>query len=400
MKKIIEHFQAMKNLDTRFSSEINRPIVNYWNYSYATNDIYPNIICLNLQSQNTKHIKDFFSAIKQYNPHIIFTIENWREYPDLENYVKFISKDVYMNHIYIRNDIIRNRSLEYIPNGFRFEDINFRYFPPHSRKTTLFQNEIGDFNFDSNSWMRNLKHNFLREKRYDKPGGIGFKLSKLYDYSFFYTDSDHMGLYIRINQPFKRHLIADQRKVDNAIEDIIYNNSSELEYIYKHNRNYKYKMCDKIINPNIFSLSDWRNLYRDNNMKNNLQSDKIGSGIIEKPIGTNAYDDNNRPIKMISKSIIKNSIKHDNLDKIIKVLNNDKPNARIVCLKKKDPVTSLNDVRPIVILPASMKIREKTRIKLKDALTKRCDDRIKSFRPGKSINDCIRDIYDFIYDVG
>ena len=135
-------------------------------------------------------------------------------------------------------------------------------------------------------------------------------------------------------------------------------------------------------------------------MKNNLQSDKIGSGIIEKPIGTNAYDDNNRPIKMISKSIIKNSIKHDNLDKIIKVLNNDKPNARIVCLKKKDPVTSLNDVRPIVILPASMKIREKTRIKLKDALIKRCDNRIKSFRPGKSINDCIRDIYDFIYDVG
>jgi len=41
-------------------------VVRIYEHEY---DIYPNIICLNLQSQNTKHIKDFFAAIKQYNPH-------------------------------------------------------------------------------------------------------------------------------------------------------------------------------------------------------------------------------------------------------------------------------------------------------------------------------------------
>jgi hypothetical protein len=393
--------EQLHNLDNTLSpSEIREPIINYWNYAYGHYQIYPRIICLNLQSKNTKHTRDFFDVIKKYKPHIIFTMENWKLYPNLDNYVRFTTKSIHMNHLYIRNDIIRNRSLQYIQYGFRFEDICFRYIPPNSSETTLYQNEIGDFNFNSNRWSKKYLDDFYREKRFGIPGGLGFRLNKLHNYSFFQTSADHMGLYIQINEPFKCNPLADKRKIDLAIEDINNNRVQDFEYIYKYNRNYKYKMCNDIINPNIFDFKDWENLYKHDDDKIDLQSNNIGMGILDKHLGTKAYDANNRPIKMIVESLNKLNTTRNELVKFNQIINKDPCNARVICLRKKNDVQSLNDVRPIVILPTGMKIRENTRKILKEELKNRIDNRIVSFMEGKSVHNCLSFLINNIMDNG
>ena len=393
MRHLLEQLQ---NLDkSQNYREIGKPIVNYWNYIYNIQDVYPIIVCLNINGKNFKHTLNVYESVQKYKPHIIFTIENWKEYPNINNYTKFTTNDCYMNCLFIRNDIVRNRSVNKIPYGFRFDDICFRYCKPGCKKTELFQNEIGDYNFNSNTWIDNSQ--FFREDRRNKPGGMGFRLNKKFTYEFFTTSSDHDGIAIKILENWKMNKLADKRKVELAIKDIVYNYSDEFGYIYKFSNNYKYKHSDKIINPNIFPLDDWKKLYRHNNIKNTQQSKDIGYyGSITKPLGTNAYDANNRPIKMITDTLKNMYISHDVLQRCVDIFAKDNFEARVVCLKKHKEVESLKDIRPIVIEPISMKIRERTREVLKTKLSLRIDSRIYSFIEGKSTTDAIQNI---IYDL-
>ena len=330
-------------------------------------------------------------------------IEAWSRYPNIDSYYRIIDDSIYMNHIYIRNDILRNRTIDTIEYGFRIDDINFRYLPPKTKKILLGANEIGDFNFLSNKWIKNIE--FTKENRLGKTGGMGFKLNKLIKkYAFIDCVSDHDCIYIELNEPIRKYLLADKNKVVNAMDDIFKRGSNEFKYIYKFRKNLKYRRNKDIINPNKFDMEAWYNIYGNviNKYKKGNYITTLGNNReLTQSIGTNCYDVNNRPTKMITQYLYKNEIKNENLEKFIKILSKDeKFNARIICInKKKNTIpNSINDIRPISILPISMKISEHTRVKLRDKLIACTDKRIFSFLPGQSTHNAINDIFDHILE--
>jgi len=400
MRQLIETIHSLDKLPPENSFSLVKPITNYWNYAYGSYKIFPRIVCMNLDGKKYKGHIEFFSAIKNFNPHIIFLIECWKLYPELPNYVRLHTNDIYMNHIFIRSDIARNRPINRIPYGFRIEDIYFRYIKPHSKKCELFQNEIGDFNFGSNKWIKEKDINeFYREQRTGKPGGLGFRLNKDKEYGFYTIDSDHKALWIEIKEFWNKNLVADKRKLANAIDAIMIDNATDFKYFYKSQNNLRYRINNDIINPNTFNLEDWRKLYKDKPNKLDKQSNKLGFSINQdlKPYGTKAYDANNRPTKLITDYIRKKTYSNQNLEKFINVLNKDPCNSRIICLKKNDEIKSLDDVRPISIMPISIKIKEHSRLDLKNKLISRTNKRIKSFMPKSSIHDVLVDIHEMLF---
>ena len=150
---------------------------------------------------------------------------------------------------------------------------------------------------------------------------------------------------------------------------------------------------------NTFNLEDWRKLYKDKPNKLDKQSNRLGFSINQnlKPYGTKAYDANNRPTKLITDYIRNKTYSNQNLEKFINVLNKDPCNSRIICLKKNDEIKSLDDVRPISIMPISIKIKEHSRLDLKNKLISRTDKRIKSFMPKTSIHDVLVDIHEMLF---
>ena len=292
-----------------------------------------------------------------------------------------------MNHLYIRTDMLRNRNINKIDNAFIFNDLLFRYFPPNNKKTNLFDNEFGDFNFMSNKWID--INNFITENKYGKQGGIGFKTLYSYKYEFIKSKSDHDILIIQLNNPLTKNLLADHNKLVDCLERHIKFNTNDKRFYKYHG----FFPNSKSVNPGLFKLDEYKQSYGHNKNKNlknyDIQIDKQ----IDQFFGTYAYDDNNIPNKLINKFIVNKDINIQN--NILEFFSekDNKFNARMISfLKKGYKLNSINDIRSNAILPTTMKIAEKTRYILKDKIEENLDKRLFGFRKNRSVQDAIFEI--------
>jgi len=380
-------------------------VTNYWNYTSTCSNIFPIIAVINSNGKNPQKVARLYKIIESYKPHIIFIMEAWDIYPLIDSYNRFVDDSQYLNHIYVRCDLLRGRNVENINHGFRIQDLNFRYLPPGTKKCRLYPNEFGDYNCLSNGWV--WKNTFIWENRYDKIGGMGFRTTMKNKYKFIPFPSDHSAIIIELQSLWRKNLIADRNKINNAIDDIVQNNSENFKYIYKYRSNHRNYRNTNVVDPNKFNMDKWINLYGNEPnlfMKQIKHVSILGNTkSLEKDVGTNAYDINNRPAKPITHYIKERKISNGDLVKVVNAISKDEIfSSRIICinkLKNEEP-KSINDIRPISILPVSMKITETSRTALKEALIRNTDQRIFSFLPHTDVSAAINNIYRHIIEDG
>ena len=380
--KLLQHsFWSLNKPNLAINTDITNSIYKYCNQSNKSN-CKLRLLILNINHFNEFKFDKILGYINQFKPNICWFIEAWRPINNLYGFNKYISNDIYMNHLFIRSDLCRNRVLKTIEFGFQFEDLCFRYIPPNIRKdfrVKLSNNEFGDFNFLSNqNWLNN--EGFFYELRMDKPGGMGFKTQYDIGYNFINWSKDHKGIFIEFKDYWVKYLKADANKIKYAIDNILLKKDDDnIDYIWKNTDNYKQPISNKIINPvkEGLNFEPWFELYKHN-------CPKISNGKLHN-VYSKAYDINNRPYNLII-----NELKGRNnnvINKFVKINNNNSVFcSKTICLLKKDKQPDvITNLRPIQISPINMKIAEQSRNNLKDWLMKFSeDDRICAFNKGCS----------------
>ena len=354
--------------------------------------IKPKILCFNVNRLTFFKASQIKILFEKFKPDIAWAMENWTNPIEINGYNLFIDKSIYKNALYVRANIIRNRLVRDIPYGLSLDNLNFRYIPPNSKKTLLYEDEYGDFNFLSNSWIS--KRKFVMEKRYNKLGGMGFKSTDKTQFKFIDFPSDHDAIIVQFESAWKKYLRNDKIKLENEINTL--EKGKNIGYIFKNTDNYKYPRADngKIINPikENLNLEPWFKLYGHDPDKINYDYKPIISNGNLHKINSKAYDLNNISNKMVL------DILTDKQDpKINQLFVNNNPGnfaSKVVCLRKKDknPDNVLN-LRAIQISPINFKIAEQSRNKLKQWLIDNTDrNRILSFLPGLSCLDIFKSL--------
>ena len=363
-------------------------IYSLYSEKFTAKTFNPIIINWNVNKLNRYKMEFLKEKIITFKPDIIFLSECWIIPENLTTYIKFVSNDFYRNTLYIKSNILRNRSVIPIDRGFLFEDLCFRYVPPSAGYINLKENEIGDYNFMSHSWIDHRRFN--KEKRDMKIGGLGSKLIYPHDVKFLDSLSDHDMEIIRIRTNWKKILKVDMRKLENALKASLI--TGKLEYFYSDQSIKSYKSNSRIVNPNIIEFSQWEKIY--GNEKNpNLQFKPhiVGNNKITQPFGTMAYDDDQIPLKPITKFIVKNELDLNDTQKLINVLQKHPSIGRIVSiLKKHHKLEDIKDIRPVCILPVAMRLVEQTR---SDLCNLPVSDFIYGFRPDNSVHNLFKHFF-------
>ena len=384
-------FQLRHNVIFQPCFNMQQAMLNYINCAQRNLEINPVILLLNINQLNNIKLQRIMELIKLYHPHIVWIMESWTYLKPIPGYNIFYTKDMYRNHLMIRSDILRNRTVKEIKYGFQVDELFFRYIPPNSKPTELTQNEFGDFNLLSNKWIR--KTGMVNENRYGKLGGMGYKSQYNTIFRFIKFPSDHEGIIVQFLNTWKKYLIADRYKTKDAVENAVI--TGKLGYIYKNSANYKPpRDSHKIINPykQNLTLEPWKQLYNHNPNKPDPReyTPIVSSNEINK-INSKAYDINNQPVKYILEALIGKP--KEIIQRFIEVNKVNKFQTKTVCILKegRKPDSVLN-LRPIQVSPINFKLAEQSRIKLKEWMIKNTDKRIYSFLPGKSTFTCFEAI--------
>lgn len=358
----------------------------------------PVIMAINVDQMNDQKYMELTQAIEEIAPDMIWIMEPWKEIDPYLGYTQFCDTSVYYNCLWIKSELLRGRIVQRIKYGIQFDIFHFRYIPPHSKVTELYDVEIGDYNARSNYWIpRNAKY----ETRYNQSGGMLVKSSIPFNARQRYFTSDHKLIVAKFEYTMSTKLPADINKVKIAL-DIASVTGKIGTNIYKnvHAKTGDVYMIDrksgKIVDPikNNLTLEPWNELYG-NNIHKPLRNrtTQVSNGPI-KSTHSKAYDYNNKPSKYIL-----DSVKEKNMSQLQNIVNalsiNEQFTTKCICLRKKDkiPNTVLN-LRPIQVEPITMKIGEQTRSKLKNWLINNTDPRCIAFMPGKSTTD----VFQFILD--
>lgn len=391
------------NWDLKRINPINIDILNKLD-KYATRnneDIYvkPRILLVNVNKISDDKLNKIKQVIEKSCIDIIWIMEIWHEPPQFNGFNSFTVSDVYKNTLYVRANLCRNRLIKEIPYGLRLDDFHFRYIKPNSNKTELFINEFGDFNFNSNKWIKN--DNFAIEKRNNNPGCMGFRTEYNKEFYFIEFSKDHDMVIIEIKEKWKKYLLNDRFKLENEINDI--EDKKKLGYIFKISNKYKYpKINKKIVDPirNNLDLRPWYNLYEHdpNKIDNKGYKPIVSYGSSLHTISSKAYDVNNISNKMVLDILTKKN--HDTIEKFVEI-NDGEFKCKTICLIKrnKEPNTVMN-LRPIQVNPINFKIAEQSREALKDWLVKYTDRRIYSFIPGLSCTVFMNGLKEIVYNNG
>lgn len=390
LQEMINECKILRANKLPINFESSHAIYNLFSSKYYKKTFEPTILVWNINRVSELKMKSIHKYIIDLQPDIIFLIECWQNAPNLTGYIKYTTNDVYYNQLYIKSDRIRNRPITFIECGILVDDIAFRYIPPlYKNRINLMENEIGDYNFLSHNWIDNSM--FEKENRLNNIGGTGCKLIYDHDVKFIKSLSDHHIMIIKIKENWKKTLKTDPRKLDIALHNSLI--TGRLEYFYSDQKLNRSSNNFRKVNPNIIKLDEWVDIYgNDPKYIERAKLYQLGNKCIERTIGTNAYDNDDYPLKPISKFIKENNLNLQQTSNIIKALNQYPPKGRIIpILKKGHKLINIKDIRPICILPVSMRLAEETRIDIINGLP--IHKAIYAFRPGFSIHSLFYDFF-------
>jgi hypothetical protein len=346
------------------------------------------VLAVNIQG-TLNHLHTVRDLIKKYWPMFVWIMEPYNGNFEIQNYVKIQTLDFYKNQLWIREDYYQGRNISRIDYGVQVDDLNFRYLPPHTKKFKLEENEIGDFNFRTNKW---IKMNVKCENRFGIPGGMCVQTSYANQTNFFKFPSDHDAMYIRLAKQMKKQRDIDWIKMEYQLKPKENDTGEAVTNIYKtrlpRNKTIKnIRINSKIINPitKHLSLDDWKDLYQHNIQKlsNVNYIPKLNEQEI-KQIQSKAKDVNDIQIYKFLNMMKKYNKAERQL--ILKKLCKMRFDTRTVCLKKKGkPPDKVKNLRPIQISPISFKLAEQSRQMLKLWLERNIDENFHAFVPNKSI---------------
>lgn len=390
-KQTIFNIEHRKTLSDTIDADA---IIKYAERNTENLKVKPIILAVNINHLTGPKIYELRDMFENFKPDIAWIMECWATPINFYGYNKFVDKTIYQNTLYIRSNLLRNRLVTNINYGFRLDNLHFRYIPPKSKSTELFDEEFGDFNFRTNTWIN--RKDFYMESRQLKEGGMGFKSALQNFFRFIKIRSDHAAIVVQISNEWIKFLRNDYYKLENNIEGL--ENSNQIGYFYKNSDNYSYPKRNngKLINPirENLDLKPWKDLYKHDENKFNLgYKPTISDGHLHK-IASRAYDVNNISNRMVLE-ILYDKPKYL-AQKFINALSGEF-SSKTVCLtkKNKEPNSVLN-LRAIQISPISFKIAEQTRTHLKDWLIKHTDSRAIAFMPGRSVNDVFIEIKKYI----
>ena len=387
LQEMISNIKLMRKGKLIKNWEDSSAIYNLFSTKFSKKTFCPIIINWNVNSINKKKFEFLQDKIYNFKPDIIFLSECWIKPMNIPTFTKFSSNDCYQNTLYIKTDKLRNKSVVPIDRGFLFEDLCFRYVPPQSKYISLRENEIGDYNFYSNTWVN--AYNFNKEKRKTDVGGLGSKLKYSHEVKFLDSPSDHNIEIIKINENWKKILQVDMRKLENALESAITN--GKLEYFYSDRSVKRKRINSRIVNPNTFDIQDWIDIYGQDNTPKLPHKHIIGNKTITESFGTFAYDADDIPLKPITKFIKKKKLNLSQLQNLVNVLQKYPSIGRIVTiLKQKHKLESIKDIRPICILPVAMRITEQTR---RDLCNLPTSNFIYGFKPQSSVHNLFANFF-------
>ena len=339
------------------------------------------------------HIEDLVFSL---HPMFVWLIDTRKTWNAPTNYHAIIEKNFHQNVLWIRNDILRGRTISRTQFGIQVENMAFRYIKPGSPKENIRwkEIEIGDFNFLSNKWID--LDNIVVENRNNKPGGLGLATHKKVKYKFYKIKSDHDAMWIRIEGKIKSKKIIDKAKLSQALSDAALGKINKD--IYKidkrwenHDRTKIIKESNKIIDPikNNLDLNPYKILYKDD--PNKFIPEFYYPKIREttwKNIQSKALDINNFPIRNMISQLRNCNLREK--QRIIQCFGWIQFSSRTVCLRKKnkepDKVTNL---RPIQVSPWNFKIAEQSRQRLKNWIDMNTSSKCFAFKKKAKIDDIV-----------
>jgi len=327
--------------------------------------------CANLCEISPYKIDQLAKIINRYELDIIWLIDLRKEFKGFKGYTTIKTKDPLNNCLLVRNSIYRNGEVLEIPFGIRFGEINFRYIRPNTPKpdeTIKWENEIGDYNWLSNKW---IKLNGQTEVRNGIPGGM---VTNLQDPIFLpIKRSDHKMIIAKFKHKWIPKLEMNYYDLEEAMNratrnkewNIIRSRMKTQIVESKEMLNNK-KKSNKIVDIVKLKLDvdPWRKLYNHNPNKSTNWKEQFTDFTHLDNTKSKAKDINEIKVKDAIKIFNKlNVLQKNNLMIAWKKL---KRETRAIALKKKDvPVTKVTDTRMIQIYPVNLKINEYSRVSLK-----------------------------------
>jgi hypothetical protein len=346
------------------------------------------VLAVNIQG-TLNHIHPIRRIIKKFWPIFVWIMEPYYEKFEIQNYVKVQCHDFYKNQLWIREDYYAGRNISKIKYGIQVDDLNFRYVPPKTKKFKLEENEIGDFNFRSNKW---IKMNVKCENRFGLPGGMCIQTNYVNQTEFLKFPSDHDAMFVRLARPMKKQRDIDWVKMEHQLKPTEDDAGEAVTNIFKtrlprNKQNKNVRLNSQIINPitKHLPLDDWKDLYQHNLQKlSNVNYIPKLDGENIRQIQSKAKDVNDIPIYKFLNMMKKYNSAERQL--ILKKLCKMRFDTRVVCLRKKGkPPDCVKNLRPIQISPIGFKLAEQSRRLLKLWLEKNINENFHAFVPGKSI---------------
>ena len=315
----------------------------------------------------------------------------------LINFGKYVNKaigyNIYNkdgNVLLVRIDINRYRYVDYITNGFIFDNICFSY----KQEIKQYDNVIGI--------MRSLDIVETNENFNTVNFGISFNISKICN---FITNRNMFIIKCILKEDFLINNSISYYKLNQYMDNCANGNYTKINF-YK-NKYYKieYNKNNNIKNPYLINKGEIIDKFGFE--KNNINvNKKIFGKLINnnniKQTNSKVYDYNNIPAKPIIEKLneINDVDKKNNILKGIK--NISKSLTKIIFMRKRNVIDvlkkypiELKKLRPISIVPAYFKAIENSFIELKNDLINNCDEFIYSYLPGKSIDKVFEQIFSY-----
>jgi len=354
---------------------------------------------VNFQARNQK----LLDLIKKLHPMLVLIIEPYAIINPPINYSSILHNTFYKNVVWIRNDLVKQRTISRIPYGIQIDNIALRYIPPSSNKCQLdiHEIEVGDFNFLSNPWLE--LENIYCENRYGKPGGVAICTKLKHDTKFINIGSDHKVMYTIIDGTIKAKKKIDNYKLTKAIidatEGIINKDVYTLDKRWKEDRNIRLtNQNQKLINPvaKHLDLDPYKQIYHHDERKtSNFGYTPQIRSTEWKHIQSKAEDVNNFQIRKMIELTKKLSLPRK--QNVLNCFRWIQFNSRTVFLRKKGKEPNkITNLRPIQISPWTFKIAEQSRTKLKNWLDQNTHAWCYAFKKKKKIADLIAWIKSYI----
>jgi hypothetical protein len=355
-----------------------------------------NVGSVNLCEISNAKIDQLASIIERYELDIIWLIDLRKAFKGFKGYTTIYTDDPLQNQLLIRNSLYRNGEVLKTEYGLSYMGINFRYIRPNTKTTSInWTNEIGDYNWTSNKW---IKIDATTEVRNGIPGGM---LTNLENPKFIkFRGSDHKMIIGTFKCQWKPNLEMNYYDLEKAINEA--GESAQWKNIYSRvktriqeskemlgNKRKTSKIVD--IKKLNLDLTPWKLLYRHEEQKKSSWFCQFTDFTRLDNTKSKAKDINEIKVQDAIRIFNKLNVKQKN--NLMIAWKSLKRETRAIALRKKDVmVKKVTDTRLIQIYPANMKIQEYSRVKLKMWLEKQSKPSQYGFVKDRSTMNLIEDL--------